>query len=368
MESALGSVRASITDGELCGGFASAGYLKFGISSLCTATLVGKKTVLTAAHCVTDSTTYTFYAEEVAYVVESVVLHPAWDAQTVANDIALLRLKEAPPVTPSLISRQAPAVGLAVTIVGYGTTEETLKDAGTKRQAKNTIEDVFATRFSMAGTGGGEGNTCYGDSGGPGFATLGGKEVQIGITSEGAKPCGTLGYDTRVDAYTDWLVSTSGGDLYDGVPPDTESPQVTITSPADKSKVPASITVTADVTDNVGVTAVEVWVDETSRGTRAAAPYQFPLTLAAGEHAVRVAARDKVGNEGTSQISVTTDLGGTPPVTEAVGGVLQGGCGLCPQTRGGPAGSPLGLLLALVLSRRRRFARRRIDRDHQAGG
>jgi hypothetical protein len=56
---------------------------------------------------------------------------------------------------------------------------------------------------------------CDGDSGGPAFATIGGVEVVVGVTSSGDAQCSQGGHDTRVDAYTSflspWLRATAEG-------------------------------------------------------------------------------------------------------------------------------------------------------------
>jgi secreted trypsin-like serine protease len=312
-----GARRGAITNGQLYSGHPSVGYLVTGGNELCTATLVGKKTLLTAAHCITVGQSHVFHLDTGAtYAAAYVIPHPQWDPdpQVLANDIAIIILASEPPITPSIIARQAPSVGLKITIIGYGTSGEALKDAPIKRIATNTIKDLTATRFSVAGTGGGVGNTCHGDSGGPEFATLEGKEVQVGVTSAGVTPCGTLGYDTRVDAYTTWLNASAGGDLYDGVVADTEQPKVSITSPAANATVDTSLTVAVSATDNVGVVGVECFVDGTSVGTASNLPYQFAATLADGTHQIRAVARDKAGNEGESTISVVAKPGAPSPV------------------------------------------------------
>jgi secreted trypsin-like serine protease len=50
---------------------------------------------------------------------------------------------------------------------------------------------------------------CYGDSGGPGFANLGGVRRLIGVVSRSfnGEECTMGGVDTRVDAYLAWIHS-----------------------------------------------------------------------------------------------------------------------------------------------------------------
>jgi hypothetical protein len=308
----VGELRIPITDGQTYSGHPAVGYLKVG-SSLCTATLVGARTVLTAAHCIISGATHTVFLAGVGYPAQSLYPHPAWNEQTLANDIAVVRLQSAPTVTPAAVARKAVNVGLKLTLVGYGTSAETLKDALVKRIAVNSVKEVWPTRFSIVGTGSGIGNTCHGDSGGPAFALQDGREVQVGVTSAGVVPCGTLGYDTRVDAYLSWLEQSADGDLASSS--DFEKPQVQITEPPDGAKVPASIAVSATVTDNQVISAVDLLIDGKTSGSSSAPPYRFLVSLAPGKHVVAVVARDAAGNQGQTQVSVEVEGGATqePP-------------------------------------------------------
>ncbi len=302
-------LQEAITGGVPYAGHPSVGYLRIGISQLCTATLVGQRTVITAAHCIQPDKEHIFYLGSDGYSPEEIVVHPQWnpDPQSLANDIAVLRLDHAPGIAPSVISRTAPSVGMLVTLIGYGVTAEGLKDADVKRIATNTIHEVFEKRFNIAGTGGGTGNTCHGDSGGPAFAEVEGQEVQVGVTSAGMGECGTLGYETRVDAYLDWLQTASGGDLTTGADEDLISPVVTIIAPAPGEQVPLSFTVSATITDNVGITSAEIYIDEKSYGQASRPPYWFTVSVSEGEHAITLFGRDQAGNQGEAKISVIAD-------------------------------------------------------------
>jgi hypothetical protein len=306
--------QAAITNGQPYSGHPSVGYLQIGATGLCTATLVGKKTVLTAAHCIKAGEAHLFHLEGATYPAATATPHPAWnpDPQSLANDIAVIRLASEPPVTPSIIARQAVTVGLKITLIGFGVTADNLQDALVKRMATNSVKDLTSTRFSIAGTGGGIGNTCLGDSGGPAFASLGAREVQVGVTSAGLTPCGVLAWDTRVDAYLSWLTTESGGDLYDGTVADTEKPSVAITAPAAGGTVSPSVTVVVSATDNVGVATVECAVDGKPAGSMSAPPYEFALTLVEGMRTIRALARDKAGNQGEAQITVNVTTTPTP--------------------------------------------------------
>jgi hypothetical protein len=319
-----GERQAAITDGTLDSGHLSVGMLiaKGSTScsasplqgAVCTITLVGQRTLLTAAHCIHPGEVHIVcFDNQTTYKPKSLVPHSGWNSTTLENDIAVVLLDTPPPITPSIIARTPPTTGQTITLVGFGTTDEVLKDAGSKRIATNAIKDLWATRFSYAGTGGGVGNTCHGDSGGPAFSNVAGSEVQVGVTSAGLTPCGTLGYSTRVDAYTGWLEQVSGGDLFGG---DSQKPQVTILEPADGATLSSTqLNVKASATDNVSVSEVELFVDGTSSGKLTTSPYSFVATTTTGAHVLKVVAVDAQGNSGEAQISVTVTGGSSSSVT-----------------------------------------------------
>jgi len=211
-EIAMGS--EPITDGTTYAGHPSVGWLHIGGTTLCTATLVGPTTVLTAAHCIQAGQSHVFYVGSGSYSSASEHPHGSYNATTKAHDIAIVKLASTPSgITPSVISELTPSVGTALTLVGYGITATGATDQGTKRMATNTVATINSTKFRFDGTGSGQGNTCFGDSGGPAFATLGGREVVAGTTVGGSSPCGSYGVDSRVDYYSDWIKTTAGGDL-----------------------------------------------------------------------------------------------------------------------------------------------------------
>ena len=210
----IAGVNGPITDGTTYTGHPSVGWLHIAGNTLCTATLVGKKTVLTAAHCIQTGQSHVFYVGTGSYTAVSTHPHPQYNATTKAHDIALVMLSTEPTtIDPSTISEFTPTVGQGITLIGYGITATGNTDQGTKRMATNVISNVYSTQFRFNGTGGGTGNTCNGDSGGPAFGMVGSNEVLLGTTIGGPEPCGQYGVDSRVDYYRTWLKTTSGGDL-----------------------------------------------------------------------------------------------------------------------------------------------------------
>ena len=304
----IASRSGGITHGSPYSGHPSVGYLMVpkGVQlGLCTGTLVGARTVLTAAHCIPPGETVTFVMHGYLHLLsQKTIQHPSWNTHTLANDIGLVILEKAPTgVTPSVVSKVAPFNGQKIMLIGYGITSSSSQNSGVKRMAYNYIQKVYSTRFSFSGSGGGVGNTCQGDSGGPAFSMVNGKEEQVGITSAGTEPCGTMSFDTRVDTYYSWLMTNSGGDLSIGKP-DTENPKVKITSPASGTKLIGSFTLKATASDDVGVVSVEALVDGKVKSRKTSGPWEFELDLPVGQHAVKAVARDNKGNAGQDQITV----------------------------------------------------------------
>jgi glucose/arabinose dehydrogenase/PKD repeat protein len=96
--------------------------------------------------------------------------------------------------------------------------------------------------------------------------------------------------------------------------PDTTAPQVSITSPGSDALVNGVVTVTANASDNVGVTGVRLLVDGAEVGGEdVQSPYAFSWdtrTAANGAHTLAARARDGAGNTTTSA-AVTVNVSNT---------------------------------------------------------
>ena len=94
--------------------------------------------------------------------------------------------------------------------------------------------------------------------------------------------------------------------------PDSSPPAVAITYPANGATVSRTVSVTADASDNVGVTKVEFLVDGALRATDTSAPYGFSWDTHAdgkGQHTLSAKAYDAAGNTATASITVTVVYG-----------------------------------------------------------
>lgn len=154
--SALGGViRHDVPDSEYTGlaarpEFDSVGVLlNFAAGSLCSATLIGREWVLTAAHCVdgvTPAGAVTFSVGGVTRTASEVHVHPGWTANLALGfDIALVRLSEPiDSVDPAPLYWQRGEFGKIGTAVGYGLGGDGLTgfggSSGTKRAGQNVLD------------------------------------------------------------------------------------------------------------------------------------------------------------------------------------------------------------------------------------
>jgi hypothetical protein len=182
----------------------------------CTGTLIGPRTVLTAAHCLRHSDRAYFY-DGVTLLAGNAIPHPHFAGGDWNYDVGILSLDSASSVAPTPISTAPTLSGQPITMVGFGRTSAEANDFGTKRYAQNTIEWVDGFAYHVPGSGG-RSAICFGDSGGPDFS--GRSECQIGVHSRTAYPaCATYSITNRVDVQAGWILGTAGDSIATCVPP-----------------------------------------------------------------------------------------------------------------------------------------------------
>jgi len=202
-------------------------------SLVCTGTLIGCQTFLTAAHCVEsdlDPSAYVIYLQHAGFVgVSAIAYHPTYDFPV--GDVAVLTLS-APvtgvrPMPIDTTGGQAP--GTSGTIVGFGRTGGTNQDYGLKREGRialapcsggvSDVTSICWTFTAPIGPVGDDANTCNGDSGGPLFIGTGSSAVTAGTTSGGSSSSclpADESYDARVATYAAYIQATGGGDVGTG--------------------------------------------------------------------------------------------------------------------------------------------------------
>jgi parallel beta-helix repeat protein len=131
---------------------------------------------------------------------------------------------------------------------------------------------------------------------------------------------GTASYDRKVIAFNQIGVSTSvvATVLLDGT-----TPSIAITAPAPNITftTPQTVAITANATDNVGVTKVWFTLNGVTVSTDTAAPYAYDWPITGtnnGAHSWTVTAFDAMNNSSTTvAVLVTVNIDATPPVAPA---------------------------------------------------
>jgi len=206
--------------------------------SLCSASQIGPRVMLTAAHCTRDENashykvffgrvinSYEFGSPELASV-SAVAADPRFNEQQLqeGHDVGLLLLAEdgkanTYPINRAEITRASfkkPAL-----LSGYGEQDRRKNTftAGEREKLDVKLNGFFKFRGrtfdSVLDYGSIKKTSCHGDSGGPALMTINGRRSVVGVTSFGfdtkTRECVGRGYYARVDMSADFIDRMAGG-------------------------------------------------------------------------------------------------------------------------------------------------------------
>lgn len=179
----------------------------------CTGTVVGKRTVVTAAHCLPPHVDVPLFGIEVFFgsdvasgdgtmlrVVDGIA-NPSWNLNVVGGDVGVLALSADAPVAPMPMAyldvSAAGMVGTDARAVGFGITEADGDGNGMRRTGMLTLDRYDDSSLFLNP---GPSATCNGDSGGALIFIQDGVEVLGGIHSR--SDCGSAIIAERVDVHT----------------------------------------------------------------------------------------------------------------------------------------------------------------------
>jgi trypsin/pre-peptidase len=231
-------VSAPIVGGETTADYPAVGALLVGASAAtartaCTVSLVGCRTVVTAAHCVCPTTgkecqnldvppsLFVYFAHAGFFTVESIRVHRDYRFPTA--DLAVLQLATTvtgiEPLLPNDVD--APELGSDGTIVGFGWETAATADSGLKRDGAvatascaKGVSDATSVCWEYTGD---DADTCGPDAGGPLLIDMGYGPTLAGVVSgEDSSTClpTDQAHATDVFAYLNWIEQAADGDLY----------------------------------------------------------------------------------------------------------------------------------------------------------
>jgi secreted trypsin-like serine protease len=186
---------------------------------VCSAVVLAKDVVLTAAHCVTGAAEHRVHfrdetGEPVLLTPAAKAVHPGYKAKAVETrqrsvDLALLRTPEALPVRfeRATLSAAKVAENSPVVVGGYGLAREgDAKSSGTFRTASLTaVEPYGPSRILLWAEGSGTASACQGDSGGPMASGASVAAITSWSSPSKGRSCGGVTQGILVGPQREWI-------------------------------------------------------------------------------------------------------------------------------------------------------------------
>lgn len=192
---------------------------------VCSAVVLAKDVVLTAAHCVTGAAEHRVHfrdetGEPVLIAPAAKAVHPGYNAKAIETrkrsiDLALVRIPEALParferatLSPAKVAENNPVV-----VGGYGLSREgDAKTSGTFRTASLTaVEPYGPSRILLWAEGSGSASACQGDSGGPMASGTSVAAITSWSSPGKGRSCGGVTQGILVGPQREWIDRTLKG-------------------------------------------------------------------------------------------------------------------------------------------------------------
>lgn len=192
---------------------------------VCSAVVVARDVVLTAAHCVTGADEHRVHfreetGEPVLIAPAAKAVHPGYNPKAIENrqrsiDLALVRIPEALPerFERATLTGAKPGKDGSITVGGYGLAREgDHKSTGTFRTAPLTVTEPYGpSKILLWSQGTGAMGACQGDSGGPMASGAAVAAITSWSSPARGQACGGITQGILLGPQREWIDRTLKG-------------------------------------------------------------------------------------------------------------------------------------------------------------